>query len=71
MINVIDEKPIPIYEVTCPECGSVLEYTANEVAYSHIYCPVCRSSMWAMTLRPKRYQARIAENSEEAGRLEE
>ena len=65
MINIIDEKPIPIYEVNCPECGSVLEYTANEVAYSHITCPVCRCSMWAMTLRPKRYQDRTVERSEE------
>ena len=66
MIEVIDEKPIPIYEATCPECGSTLEYTAASVAYSHITCPVCGCSMWAMTLRPKRYQARIAERSEDA-----
>ena len=66
MIEVIDEKPIPIYEVTCPECGSTLEYTAASVAYSHITCPVCGCSMlWAMPLRPKRYQARIAERSED------
>ena len=65
MINVIDEKPIPIYEVTCPECGSTLEYTAASVVYSHITCPVCRCSMWAMTLLPKRYQARIEEGSED------
>ena len=60
MINVIDEKPIPIYEVTCPECGSVLEYTAAEVGYSYITCPVCRSTVWATTIRPKRYENRIA-----------
>lgn len=65
MINIIDEKPIPIYEETCPECGSVLEYTAASVAYSHITCPVCGCSMWAMTLRPKRYQDRTVERSEE------
>jgi hypothetical protein len=65
MIDIIDEKPIPIYEVTCPECGSVLEYTAADVSYSHITCPVCRSSVWAMTLMPKRYKNRISERSED------
>ncbi len=65
MIEVIDEKPIPIYEATCPECGSTLEYTAASVAFSHITCPVCRYPMWAMAVRPKRYQDRMSERSED------
>jgi len=51
-MKVIDKKPVPIYEVTCPECKSVIQYSASEVSTSHIRCPVCCVSIWAETVQP-------------------
>lgn len=53
---IIERKPVPIYEVTCSECGSKLRYKASEVEYSHITCPVCHVSLWAMTLCPVAFE---------------
>ena len=53
-MKVVDGKPVPIYEVTCFECGSKIEYLASEVSYCHITCPVCGSSLWANTISPVR-----------------
>ena len=47
MATVIKEQPIPIYETTCYECGSVFRYKAVEVSWMHITCPVCGASNWA------------------------
>lgn len=44
---VIKEQPIPIYETTCYECGSVFRYKAAEVSWMHITCPVCGVTNWA------------------------
>ena len=44
MIEVIDEKPIPYYEVECYECKSRLRYTRKDVSICHINCPVCGCS---------------------------
>ena len=49
---IVERKPVPIYEVVCPECGSILEYTASEVSICHITCPVCNVSVWADTTNP-------------------
>lgn len=54
-MKVVEKKPVPIYEVTCVECNSKIEYKASEVHYSHITCPVCGTSLWAMTISPKRF----------------
>ena len=54
-MKVIERNPIPFYRVVCPECKSEIEYTASEVAYAHINCPVCGVSMWASTVNPVRY----------------
>lgn len=47
MAIVIKEQPIPIYETTCYECGSVFRYKAVEVSWMHITCSVCGASNWA------------------------
>lgn len=49
MMEVIDRKPIPIYEVICCECKSRIQYKASEVTLCHITCPVCGVSLWAST----------------------
>lgn len=50
MAIVIKEQPIPIYETTCYECGSVFRYKAVEVSWMHITCPVCGVSNWASSM---------------------
>ena len=55
-MEVIERKPIPIYEVTCHECGSRIQYKACEVSLCHITCPVCGVSLWANTIKPVRYE---------------
>ena len=54
-MKVIDKQPVPIYEVVCYECKSKIQYTASEVSYAHIVCPVCGISLWASTVNPVRY----------------
>lgn len=45
---VIKKQPVPIYETTCCECGSVFRYKAVEVSWmTYITCPVCGVSNWA------------------------
>lgn len=56
-MKVVEKKPVPIYEVTCFECQSRIEYKASEVNYCHITCPVCGTLLWAMTIVPKRFEA--------------
>lgn len=55
-MTVIEKKPVPLYEVVCYECGSKLRYKASDVHYSHITCPVCGISLWAMTIKPVAYE---------------
>lgn len=55
-MEVVERKPIPIYEVTCFECGSRIQYKASETLYCHITCPVCKTSLWAMTIAPVRHE---------------
>ena len=56
MMIVVEKNPIPIYEVVCCECKSKIQYKNSEVYYSHITCPVCGTSLWAMTINPVCYQ---------------
>ena len=51
-MEIINVKPVPIYEEECPECKSVIRYKACEVYYCHITCPVCGISFWANTCNP-------------------
>ena len=40
-MEVVERKPVPIYEVECYECHSKIRYKASEVSWCHITCPVC------------------------------
>lgn len=51
-MEVIERKPIPIYEVECYECHSKIQYKASEVSLYHITCPVCGILLWANTCCP-------------------
>ena len=56
-MNVIEKKPIPIYQVECQECHSKIQYKKSEVSFcSYITCPVCGMSVWADTIRPVKYE---------------
>jgi len=52
-MTIVEKKPVPIYEAECGECHSKIRYRKCEVFLgSYITCPVCGSSVWAMTMRP-------------------
>lgn len=51
-MEIIERKPIPIYEVECYECHSKIQYKASEVSLCQITCPVCGVSLWASTVFP-------------------
>lgn len=51
-MKVVERKPVPIYELTCGECGSRIQYKACEVSMLHITCPVCGVSNRALTILP-------------------
>lgn len=53
---VVDRKPVPLYEITCHECGSTFRYKASEVFLQHIDCPVCGISLWANASTPVAYE---------------
>lgn len=55
-MTVVEKKPVPIYEVQCFECKSRIQYKASETSYCHITCPVCGTSLWAMTIMPVRME---------------
>lgn len=44
-MEVVDKKPVPIYEVICHECKSRIRYKACDVSWYHITCPVCGVSL--------------------------
>ena len=53
---VVEKKPVPIYEVTCHECKSKIQYKKSEVFGCYIQCPVCGVSLWASTISPVRME---------------
>lgn len=55
-MKVVDKKLVPIYQLTCQECKSVIEYKAVEVQWCHITCPVCGVGNWANTICAVRYE---------------
>lgn len=55
-MEVVEKKPVPIYEVVCPECKSKIRYRKSEVYICHIVCPVCGMSIWADTISPVRME---------------
>lgn len=56
-MNVVEKKPIPIYQTECQECHSKIQYRNSEVSFtSYITCPVCGMSVWAEAMLPVRYE---------------
>ena len=55
-MTVVEKKPVPIYESECPGCKSRIQYKASEVYLCHITCPVCGTSLWAVTIMPVRME---------------
>jgi predicted RNA-binding Zn-ribbon protein involved in translation (DUF1610 family) len=55
-MEVVERKPVPIYEIVCTECKSKIQYKAAEIFLSHITCPVCGVSLWANTIKPVRME---------------
>ena len=55
-MTVVKREPVPIYSDECPECKSVIEYKASEIAWCHIQCPVCGTLMGAVAIHPVRYE---------------
>lgn len=54
---VTEKKPVPIYEVTCCECQSKIQYKKSEVSLtSYIICPVCGVSIWVNAIQPVKYE---------------
>ncbi len=53
---VTEKNPVPIYEVTCFECKSKIQYKRSEIFICHIQCPVCGVSLWADAIQPVRYE---------------
>ena len=52
-MEIIERKPVPLYEATCQECGSVIRYRAAERYWTgSITCPVCGMTVWAPTVCP-------------------
>ena len=51
-MEVIEIHGVPIYELKCTECQSIIRYKASEVSLCHITCPVCGISNWANTTYP-------------------
>ena len=40
-MEIVKEMPVPIYEVECYECHSVIRYKRSDVHLCSIICPVC------------------------------
>ena len=64
-MKIVKENGVPIYEVTCEECKSVIRYKACEVAWCHITCPVCGIALWANTVSPVAYESQELSKEEE------
>ena len=55
-MKIVEARHVPVYEVRCSECKSVIRYKACEVSLSHITCPVCGAPIWANTISPVDYE---------------
>lgn len=51
-MEVVDRKPVPIYEVECVECKSKIRYRRSEIVGCYITCPVCGVALWADHIFP-------------------
>ena len=55
-MEIVKRKSVPVYEVVCHECKSIIHYKACEVSFCHITCPVCGVPIWANTICPVAYE---------------
>lgn len=56
-MEIVDKKPVPIYETICDECKSTIRYKKAEVRLgSYITCPVCGMPVWACCLCPIEFE---------------
>jgi len=55
-MTVIDKKPVPIYEVECFECHSIIHYKKCEISNCFITCPVCGMSIMVTAISPIKYE---------------
>lgn len=51
-MEIVKEMPVPIYEVECYECHSVIRYKRSDVCLGSITCPVCGMILHATTVFP-------------------
>ena len=51
-MEIVERKPVPVYETECFECHSKMRYKRSEVSLGYITCPVCGISVLADTIRP-------------------
>lgn len=51
-MEIVKEMPVPIYEVECYECHSVIRYKRSDVHLGSIVCPVCGMTLHTTTVFP-------------------
>ena len=54
-MKVIKRGEIPIYEIECSTCGSLIRYSAAEVEGEEFPCPVCTRPVWTVIARKVGY----------------
>lgn len=52
MIMVVKENSVPVYELKCCECKSIIRYTKADEHLGRITCPVCNMSNESFTVHP-------------------
>lgn len=53
---IVEKKPIPIYEATCNECKSKIQYKKSDMFFYQIQCPVCGVWIWVNAIMPVRFE---------------
>ena len=51
-MEIVKEMPVPIYEVECYECHSVIRYKRSDVNLCSLICPVCGVILHATCVFP-------------------
>ena len=63
-MEIIKENPVPIYELECNECHSVIHYQKSDAPYSMISCPVCGTLVFATGMNPVTIRGKRAKHIE-------
>ena len=61
-MTIVVKEPVPIYELRCFECNSIIRYKKSETSYQFLNCPVCGMPNSASTYKPVCYQAETEES---------